>query len=40
MALSVANMATAGIPPGFNITVGTLYGKDNAALYDKIMSGK
>jgi simple sugar transport system substrate-binding protein len=40
MALSVANMATSGIPPGFNITVGTLYGKDNAALYDKIMSGK
>ena len=40
MALSVANMATSGIPPEFNITVGTLYGKDNAALYDKIMSGK
>ena len=40
MALSVANMATSGIPPGFNITVGTLYDKTNAALYDKIMSGK
>ena len=40
MALSLANMATAGIPPGFNITVGTLYDKDNAAVYDKIMSGK
>src|SRR5271155_24003 len=40
MALSVANMATSGIPPGFNITVGTLYDKTNAALYEKIMSGK
>src|SRR5208337_1093350 len=28
MALSVANMATDGIPPGFNITTGALYGKD------------
>ncbi len=40
MALSVANMATDGIPPGFNITTGALYGKDTAAVYDKILSGK
>ena len=40
LALSLANMATDGIPPGFNITVGSLYGKDTAAIYDKIMSGK
>ena len=40
MALSVANMATDGIPPGFNITTGALYGKDTAAIYDKILSGK
>jgi simple sugar transport system substrate-binding protein len=40
MALSVANMATDGIPPGFNITTGALYGKDTASIYDKILSGK
>ena len=40
LALSVANMATSGIPPGFNITAGALYGKDTAPIYDKIMSGK
>jgi simple sugar transport system substrate-binding protein len=40
LALSLANMATNGIPPGFNITVGSLYGKDTAEVYDKIMSGK
>jgi simple sugar transport system substrate-binding protein len=39
MALSVALMATGGIPPGFNITVGALYGKDTAAIYDKILAG-
>ena len=40
LALSLANMATNGMPPGFNITVGSLYGKDTAAVYDKMMSGK
>ena len=40
LALSLANMATNGIPPGFNITVGSLYGKDGAAVYDKIMTCK
>ena len=40
LALSLANMATGGIPPGFNITVGSLYGKDTAGVYDKMMSGK
>ncbi len=40
MALSVANMATDGIPPGFNITTGSLYGKDTAGIYDKILSSK
>jgi simple sugar transport system substrate-binding protein len=40
MALSVAAMAAGGVPPGFNVIVGTLYDKSNAAVYDKIMSGK
>ena len=31
LALSFAAMATDGIPPGFNITVGALYEKDTAA---------
>ena len=39
MALSLAVMATDNIPPGFNIITGTLYGKDLAAVYDKILSG-
>ena len=40
LALSLANMAADGIPPGFDIHVGTLYNKDTAEVYDKIMSGK
>jgi simple sugar transport system substrate-binding protein len=40
LALSLAQMATGGVPPGFNINVGTLYTKDNAASFDKIMAGK
>ena len=40
LALSLANMAADGIPPGFDIHVGTLYNKDTAKVYDKIMSGK
>ena len=40
VALSLAAMAASGIPPGFNITVGALYEKDKAQIYDKILSGK
>jgi simple sugar transport system substrate-binding protein len=38
--LSMAAMAADGIPPGFNVYVGTLYEKNAAPLYDKIMSQK
>jgi simple sugar transport system substrate-binding protein len=38
--LSLAAMASAGIPPGFNVITGALYEKDKAQLYDDIMSGK
>jgi simple sugar transport system substrate-binding protein len=40
LALSLATMATDGIPPGFNIITGTLYEKELAAVYDKVLSGK
>lgn len=40
VALSLANMAASGIPPGFNVITGALYEKDTAAIYDKILSGK
>ena len=40
LALSLANMAASGIPPGFNILTGAIYEKDTAGVYDKIMSGK
>ena len=40
LALTLANMATGGVPPGFNINVGTLYTKENAMNFDKIMAGK
>ena len=40
MALSLAAMASNGIPPGFNIITGALYGKDTASIYDKILSAK
>jgi simple sugar transport system substrate-binding protein len=40
LALSLANLAADGIPPGFDVHVGALYGKDGAALYDKVMSKK
>ena len=40
VALSLANMASAGIPPGFNVITGALYEKDTAGVYDKILSGK
>jgi simple sugar transport system substrate-binding protein len=39
MALSLAAMAASGIPPGFDILVGTLYEKDKAETYLKIMQG-
>jgi simple sugar transport system substrate-binding protein len=39
MALSMAAMAASRIPPGFDISVGTLYEKDKAATYLKIMKG-
>ncbi|MBV8143278.1 MAG: substrate-binding domain-containing protein [Verrucomicrobia bacterium] len=37
VALSLAAMAASGIPPGFDVKVGTLYEKDKAATYLKIM---
>jgi simple sugar transport system substrate-binding protein len=40
LALSMAAMASGGVPPGFNITVGSLYNKDTVGLYDKMMSSK
>jgi len=40
VALSLAAMASGGIPPGFNVITGALYEKDRAAVYDKILSGK
>jgi simple sugar transport system substrate-binding protein len=40
LALSLANMATDGIPPGFDIITGALYGKDTAGIYDKVLGGK
>jgi simple sugar transport system substrate-binding protein len=39
LALSMAAMAASGIPPGFDINVGTLYEKDRAGTYLKIMQG-
>jgi simple sugar transport system substrate-binding protein len=38
MALSMAAMAADGIQPGFDIIVGTLYEKDKAPNYLKIMT--
>jgi simple sugar transport system substrate-binding protein len=39
MALSMAALAASGIPLGFDISVGTLYEKDKAATYLKILQG-
>ncbi|MAU10467.1 MAG: sugar ABC transporter substrate-binding protein [Anaerolineaceae bacterium] len=39
MGLSVAAMAAAGIPPGFDILVGSLYEADTAQVYLDIMLG-
>jgi simple sugar transport system substrate-binding protein len=40
MALSLASMAASGVKPGFDVSVGTLYEKDRAAEYLKIMTKK
>jgi simple sugar transport system substrate-binding protein len=40
VALSLAAMASSGIPPGFNVITGALYEKDKAQIYDDILSGK
>ena len=40
VALSLAAMAAGGIPPGFDVITGALYEKDEAQLYDDILSGK
>src|SRR4030095_3546043 len=40
VALSMAAMASSGIPPGFNVITGALYEKDTAQVYDDILSGK
>ena len=40
VALSLAAMAASGIPPGFNVITGTLYEKNAAQKYEKILSGK
>src|SRR6476619_2058064 len=37
LALSLALMATDGIPPAFDIITGALYGKDTASVYAKVM---
>jgi simple sugar transport system substrate-binding protein len=39
MGLSIAAMASSGIPPGFDVIVGVLYEADQAQLYDDILSG-
>lgn len=38
--LSLANMASSGIPATFDVLVGNLYEKDGAQLIDDILSGK
>jgi len=40
MGLSMALMASSGIPPGFDIITGALYEKDKAEIYLKIMQGQ
>jgi simple sugar transport system substrate-binding protein len=40
MGLSMALMASSGIPPGFDIITGALYEKDKAQIYLNIMEGK
>ena len=38
LALSLAAMASSGIPPGFDIVTGALYEADRAQIYDDILS--
>ena len=38
--LSLASMASSGIPPGFDVITGALYDKSNATGYQKILSSK
>jgi simple sugar transport system substrate-binding protein len=40
LALSLALMATDGVPPAFDIITGALYEKDTAQVYADVMSGK
>jgi simple sugar transport system substrate-binding protein len=40
MALSMANMASSGFTPGFNIITGSLYDKATAPAYQKLLSSK
>ena len=40
MALSLAAMASSGIPPGFDVITGALYEADKAQIYDDILSGE
>jgi len=40
LGLTMGLMAASGIPPGFDIRTGTLYEKDKAEYYLKIMEGK
>ncbi len=39
IALTLANAAASGIPPGFDVLVGALYEADTAEVYDNIMRG-
>ncbi len=39
IALTLANAAASGIPPGFDVLVGALYESDTAEVYDNIMRG-
>ena len=40
LALSLAAMASSGIPPGFDIVTGALYEADRAQIYDDILSAQ
>ncbi len=40
LGLSLADAASSGIPPGFDILVGTLYEKDQAQFYQDVMTAK
>ncbi len=40
LGLSLAAAAASGIPPGFDILVGTLYEKDLAQFYQDVMTAK